>query len=167
MTMATAFIPDESQTHLPFVLGGLAPTDRRALCAIVETVELLSVEGGPDLLVMPATAELIDTLAAFTSEAEDRENDLEDEEPEDAPPDLCDEETADEEPSLGSLNSVYSDQREWVVGGTMDLEPTRAAQVRVVTLRRRDGRPPHQRRPRHHLDGYGGAVRPRFPAGVA
>lgn len=125
MTMTTPFIPAAPEHYLPFVLGRLAPTDRRALCAIVESVQMVPVEGGPDLLVMPATPELIDALAAFMAEAEDRENDLEDEEPED------DEETADDEPSLGSLNNSRIDQRDWSAGGTMDLEPAGDDEARV------------------------------------
>ncbi len=48
------------------------------MAAIAESADLLTVKN-QSWLLMPAPAWLLDTLALFGTEAEDRENDLEDE----------------------------------------------------------------------------------------
>ena len=74
--MTARLIPALSDHELAFAVGALAPPERKALAAIAESADLLTVEDQSWLLV-PAPAWLLDTLAAFG--AEDRENCLEDE----------------------------------------------------------------------------------------
>ena len=67
-------------------VGAAVMSERRALAQIVETADVLNVDGAVFLLV-PALPELIDTLAAFGAEDEDREpedeadDDMEDDRP--------------------------------------------------------------------------------------
>ena len=68
----TPALPDYELDHL---IGKLAPSERKALAQICETANLLTVDEEPWLLV-PADPRLLDTLAVFGAEAEDRENDL-------------------------------------------------------------------------------------------
>ena len=72
------FIPALPDFDLRYWIGKLAPPERKALIQICETADLLTVDETPWLLV-PADPRLLDTLAVFGAEAEDRENDLEDE----------------------------------------------------------------------------------------
>ena len=60
------------------VIPFLPPPERKALAHICATADLLMVGGCPWLLV-PADDRLLDTLAAFGAEAEDREDDPDDE----------------------------------------------------------------------------------------
>ena len=55
---------------------------------IVETADLVFLDDQP-VLIVPVMDDLIDTLAAFEAEGEDRENDL------------CDEPQLDDEPTAG------------------------------------------------------------------
>lgn len=96
------FIPALPETHLAFVIGTLAPPERRALAQIVETADLLEVDGSTWLLV-PADARLLDILATFGTEAEDRENDLCDEPGEDE--EIDDEPETDGVPPPGAVKS--------------------------------------------------------------
>ena len=72
------FIPALPDYELDHLIGKLAPPERKALAQICETADLLTVDERPWLLV-PADPKLLDTLAVFGAEAEDRENDLENE----------------------------------------------------------------------------------------
>ena len=101
------FIPALPDFDLRYWVGKLAPPERKALAQICETADLLTVDDRPWLLV-PADPRLLDTLAAFGAEAEDRENDLEDEP------------QADDEPSLGGLEQV--NQQAWSHGCYSDAE---------------------------------------------
>ena len=76
--MTARFIPALANHELAFAVGALAPPEREAMAEIADTADLFTVTGRSWLLV-PASPWLIDTLAAFGAEAEDRENDLEDE----------------------------------------------------------------------------------------
>ena len=76
--MTARLIPALSDHELAFAVGALAPPERKALAAIAESADLLTVEDQSWLLV-PAPAWLLDTLAAFGAEAEDREPGLDDE----------------------------------------------------------------------------------------
>ena len=89
------------------LIGKLAPPERKALAQICETADLLTVEQGAWLLV-PADARLLDTLAVFGAEAEDREMDLEDEP------------QADDEPPIGG---PMDDEREFDDGDLEDDFP--------------------------------------------
>src|SRR5260221_6784676 len=75
----TRFVPvipeDAGLAHL---LGDLAPAERKTLAEIVESADVLMVDGKPWLLVK-ATAGLLDRLAAFQAGGEDLEPDLHDE----------------------------------------------------------------------------------------
>lgn len=102
------YIPALPDFDLSHVIGKLAPSERKAMARICDTADLLMVEDKLWLLV-PADTRLIDTLAAFGAEAEDRENDLEDEP------------QADDEPSLGGLECT--NQQAWAHGCcSSDLE---------------------------------------------
>ena len=72
------YIPVLDQVGLAHMLGDLAPVERKAMAEIADTADLLDVEGRAWLLI-PASPWLLDTLAAFGAEAEDREPCLEDE----------------------------------------------------------------------------------------
>ena len=72
------FVPVLPEAELAFAIGKLAPPERKALAQIVETADVPLVENRSWLLV-PADARLLDTLAAFGAEAEDRELCMEDE----------------------------------------------------------------------------------------
>ncbi len=71
-------LPAMGSHQLAFVIGALAPTERRALMQIAETADLLETSAGPFMLV-PVDADLIDMLAAVGAETDDRESDLQDE----------------------------------------------------------------------------------------
>ena len=66
------FLPALGDVGLAFMLGGLAPPERRAMATIAESADLLTIEKQSWLLV-PAPAWLLDTLARFGAECEDRE----------------------------------------------------------------------------------------------
>lgn len=106
-------LPAIEETELAFLLGSLAPDERKALAAIVETADLIQV-GGSSFLLAPVTPAMLDTLAAF-GECEERENDLEDEPSEDPEPD-----TGDHEPSLQSCGGSNSGQDRQ----DLEFEPT-------------------------------------------
>ena len=72
------FIPAVSEIELPWFLGRLIPTERKALAAIVKHADLTLVEDTLHLMI-EATPDLIDALAAYQAEGEDREFILEDE----------------------------------------------------------------------------------------
>ena len=101
------FIPALPDFDLRHLIGKLAPPERKALAQICETADLLTVDERPWLLV-PADPRLLDTLAVFGAEAEDRENDLEDEP------------QRDDEPSLGGLECI--NQQAWSRGDDDDAE---------------------------------------------
>ena len=84
----TAFIPAVSDQRLSWLAGELGPVERRALREICETGELVK-ENGHTYVLARVSSETIDALAAFESEGEDRE------------PDLEDEPGTDKEPSVG------------------------------------------------------------------
>lgn len=72
------FVPAVRDEKLSRLIGRLAPPERRALAQIAETADLLIIEGRPWLLIQ-ATDRLVDALAAFGAELEDREpTDLDD-----------------------------------------------------------------------------------------
>ncbi len=74
----TRFVPSLPEQELRWIIGKLAPAERKALAQIAETADLLPTEAG-DFLLVPADPKLLDTLAAVGAEAEDRELDLHDE----------------------------------------------------------------------------------------
>ena len=78
------FLPALDDVGLSLMLGGLAPRERKAMAAIAESADLLTIDDKSWLLV-PASPQLLDTLAAFG--AEDREPCLEDEPNGDMEPD--------------------------------------------------------------------------------
>ena len=89
----TPFIPAVPEMDLPWVLAPLVPAERKALEAIVECADILTIDGEVHL-ILPARPELIDALAAYGAEGEDREPALEDEKDEGEVP-------------LGSLGDGY------------------------------------------------------------
>lgn len=80
------FIPALPTEALCWLAGDLGPAERRALRVIVDEADIVEIDGRA-FLVAPVTAEVVDTLAAFEAEGEDREPDLEDEPGEDPEPD--------------------------------------------------------------------------------
>jgi hypothetical protein len=74
------FLPPMADWGLPWPFRRLMPIERKALQAIVETADLIVVDGAPPHLLIPAYPHLLEILAAFEAEIEDDENDLEDEE---------------------------------------------------------------------------------------
>ncbi|MGE3230255.1 MAG: hypothetical protein AB7J30_12555 [Hyphomicrobium sp.] len=71
-------IPAVASEKLAFLIGRMAPKEKRALAQIAATADLLIVEDRTWLLV-PADRRLIDSLATFGAELEDLEpTDLED-----------------------------------------------------------------------------------------
>ncbi len=88
------FIPALPDYELDHLIGKLAPPERMALAQICETADLLMGDDRPWLLV-PADPRLLDTLANFGAEVEDRENDLEDEPPSGDEPSLATRESLD------------------------------------------------------------------------
>ena len=83
-----SIIPSVDERALSWLAGKLGPDERKALRHIAETADLIET-GDSTWLLAPVTADLVDTLAAFEADGEDRENDL------------YDEPQADDEPSLG------------------------------------------------------------------
>src|SRR5204862_2327247 len=75
----TRFVPVIPQdAGLVFLLGDLAPEERRTLAEIVDRSDLLMVNERPWLLIQ-ASPDLLDRLAAFQAGVEDLEPDLHDE----------------------------------------------------------------------------------------
>jgi len=72
------FVPSLPQDQLSWLAGRLGPAQRAPLRQIAQNGDFLTVDGRTYLLA-PVTAETIDALAAFETEGEDRECDLEDE----------------------------------------------------------------------------------------
>ena len=67
------FIPAIPDCDLSYLIGSLKPADRQALMHIVETADLIPVEGCEPYLLVPTTPQLLETLATFEAEAEDLE----------------------------------------------------------------------------------------------
>lgn len=76
--LRTKFLPAVADWQLLGMSLRLTPPEQRAMAQICQTADLLQTEAGAFLLV-PCDAKLLDTLAAFDAQGEDRENDLEDE----------------------------------------------------------------------------------------
>jgi len=75
----TRFVPVIPQdAGLAFLLGDLAPEERRTLAEIVDRSDLLMVNERPWLLIQ-ASPDLLDRLATFQAGVEDLEPDLHDE----------------------------------------------------------------------------------------
>ena len=98
------FIPALDDVGLAHMLGDLAPDERKAMAEIADTADVLDVEGQAWLLV-PASPWLLDTLAAFGAEAEDREPCLEDEPGVDREPDV------DDEPDNPAIRRAIAEHR--------------------------------------------------------
>ena len=78
------YLPSGVVHVTPFALGKVMPAERQALDQIVATADLIETPAGPYLLV-PANTALVETLAEYGAEAEDREDGPDDEaEPEGA-----------------------------------------------------------------------------------
>ena len=100
------FIPSVGATELAWLFDPLIPAERRAMAELVETAEVLIVDGEMWLLAPVISQHMLDTLAAFASEGEDSEYDLEDEVEEDLDtsdyePDAEGEPTEDDLPERG------------------------------------------------------------------
>jgi len=76
----SVFIPSVGVTELAWLFDPLIPAERKAMAEIADNADILDVNGETWLLVPITSQDTLDTLAAFASEGEDRENDLEDEE---------------------------------------------------------------------------------------
>ncbi len=74
----TRFIPSLPEAMQQRLIGDLAPAERKALAQIVETADLIEVEGASPFLLVPTTPKMIEALAAFGAELEDLEIDLHD-----------------------------------------------------------------------------------------
>lgn len=66
-------IPVLPREALGFIIGNAAPDERKALAQIVETSDMIRLDDGREFLLTPATPALVDRLAAFNAEGEDRE----------------------------------------------------------------------------------------------
>ena len=100
------YIPSVGATELAWLLDPLIPAERKAMAELVETAEVLIVDGEMWLLAPVISQHMLDTLAAFASEGEDRENGLDDEIEEDLDtsdyePDVEGEPTEDDLPERG------------------------------------------------------------------
>ena len=73
------FLPPVGDWRFTSFLGRLMPAERMALQTIVEHADLIMPDGAPPHLLILATPDLLQTLAAFEADAEDREDDLCDE----------------------------------------------------------------------------------------
>ena len=118
------FIPVLPEADLAFAIGRLAPPERKALAQIVETADVLMVENRSWLLV-PADARLLDALAAFGAEAEDREPFMEDEvESDDDTTNDLELDDVDLEYDCPGARRVFAAGR--MVSGTPERQPWRA-----------------------------------------
>ncbi len=102
------FIPAVPPDNLYWVLGRLIPAERRALAAIVECADILTVDGELHL-ILPARPELLDALAAFGAGGEDREFILEDEKDEGEEDDRDSDNPADRE-GMTASGMPYDDE---------------------------------------------------------
>ncbi len=97
-------LPEEA---LAWLIGRAIPSERKALAQIVETADLVMIDGEP-WLVIPALGQLLDRLAAFQAEAEDREPDV-------------DTEGEDADTPYGS--GAYSDHPLWLYDENCEPDP--------------------------------------------
>ena len=95
---------------MPWFLGRLIPTERKALAAIVECADILTIDGELHL-ILPARPELLDALAAFGAEGEDREPILEDEKDEGEEDDRDSDNPADRE-AMTASGMPYEDEED-------------------------------------------------------
>jgi hypothetical protein len=109
------------------------PMSARLWDWIVENADLIQVgEDAPPFLLVQVSPDLLDTLAAFGAEAEDRENDLEDEPTEDVEHD-----TSDDEPSLGQEGAVIDGEPEWSLAPADALKSAEAFRARGMPAKPR------------------------------
>ena len=102
-----SIIPSIDERALSLLASELGPDERKALRHIVETADVLDLGEHGTWLLAPATAALLDTLAAFEADGEDREYDLEDERDESYEDDSDSDNAL--EPS-GRFNAPYDDE---------------------------------------------------------
>ena len=146
---ARPFVPVLPEADLAFAIGKLAPPERKALAQIVETADVLMVDGKPWLLLQ-ADTRLLDTLAAFGAEAEDREPFMEDEiESDDDTTNDLELDDCDIEPDCPGARRVFAAGR--MLQGAPQRQPWRArydaydnAEMRAAE---RFCRPSRRRRP--------------------
>jgi hypothetical protein len=81
-------------TEVAYLFRTLASEERRVLAAIVETADLLLVDGAPPHLLVPAPEWFLDALSEFAAELEDLEPGADDEENGDREHDDCDREAS-------------------------------------------------------------------------
>lgn len=110
----TPFIPVMPQDESSWLLGGLMPEERKAMAHICENASILDVEGVEHTyLIVPVTPKVLDTLATFGADGEDREIEHDDEIEtdgsldEDKEPDVDDEPDHDNEPDYREPNCHY------------------------------------------------------------
>ena len=109
-------IPALPDNELAWLASDLGTLERRAMRQLCATADLYDVDGVP-MIIAPATAELLDTLAAFEVEAEDREKDL------------CDErDEGEEDDSASDREEVNEDGVNESFDGMMEVsEPIKGA----------------------------------------
>lgn len=109
-TERAPFIPAAPAHELHWLLAPLVPAERKALEAIVECADILTIDGEVHL-ILPARPELLDALAAYAAEGEDRENDLEDEKDEGEEDDRENDNPADRE-AMTASGQPYDDEED-------------------------------------------------------
>lgn len=102
-------VPALCDVGMDWLVGGLMVPERKALKEIVENGDILFIDGYAYLLA-PVCPQIVDTLAAFGAEAEDRESDLCDEQSEDLEDDKSDYELEPEEDPLVCGRPSRADQ---------------------------------------------------------
>ncbi len=124
------FIPAIPDGPLGSLLTDLTPRERRAMRHIATNADLLDVDGKSWLLV-PATRDVVDTLAEFEADMEDRENDLGDEKDEGEEDDRVSDNAFDYVPRKGWGGSTDS----------TDIEPDDPAARAAFTAARQKPNP--------------------------
>lgn len=119
------FVPALPDDYLGSILDRLTPKERQAMRWIVENADMLIV-GEETYLIAPVPAKVIDTLAAFEADMEDRENDLEDEKDEGEEDDRDSDNAFDRSatsPCTGSYNDEEDDAPELRAGFAAERRP--------------------------------------------
>ena len=114
----TPYIPVMPTDELSWLLGGLMPEERQAMAHICENASILGVEDVEHTyLVVPVTETVLDTLATFGADSEDREIEQDHEievdgsEDDDKEPDVDDQEDYDNERGWHRLSRRPSHRR--------------------------------------------------------
>ncbi len=133
-------IPTMGEWQLSRFFADLTPAERHLLRWIADNADLIEVDGGPDHLLVPMPRQMLDQLAEFEADREDREPAMEDEdgdpgEEDDPPEDEGDREIGNEH-DLAALRRLheqrYRQDVKRMLGIDLDAGP--------IALRLVDGR---------------------------